>query len=449
MHYEFIKKCTRHAALFAAFLIAASAHAACTIPLFDAPLEEQLTLLPDCQRNPYYLAQLGHLLIAQGHYSEALEHLERALMLDPNLPAAQLDYAIALAGTGDLLSASQLLDSILAQPELPPELHHILTEAKQRITQQQSPTTLATEAQHALTLSANLRYGRESNLLGTPNISSLALTTPGGIITLPLADSNAPRAGAYMRADLKLEYTRLQPDGSRWEVAAGTLQRNSPEATDANTQQTELLFGYSQNPSAPWAGYLGTSWVNIDTIGGTRYSSQSLTAGRQLPLVPSACRVRTGLEWQNRDMHSNPLLSGYYNGINTVLTCTPAWGGQWQIAAKMGQDRPKDPNRPGGDQTLASLRGVGIWPTTGLGVMGSVLIDLEYNITRDANGYSPLLDNDAVRQTKRLSSRLEYQRPLSPHLLATVGAEWSNQDANLSLFRVHSWGPYAALRLTW
>jgi tetratricopeptide (TPR) repeat protein len=446
--YEYIKNSTRHAALSAALLIAANVYAACEVPPFDAPLEAQLARLSVCQRNPLYLAQLGHLLNAKGRYGEALEHLERALMFDPNLPAPQLDYAIALAGTGDLLSASQLIDSILDQPELPAELRQTLTEAKNQINRQQKQPTLALPPQHVHTLSSNLRYGSDSNLLGAPSLSTLALTTPGGTIILPLAESSAPRAGAYLRTDYRLDYTRNQPDGSRWELAAGGLERTSAEAPDANTQQTELTLGYSQNPRTPWAAYLGTLWVGIDTVGGTRYNSQSVTAGLQLPTPPGACRARAGLDWQDRDMASNPLLSGYYTGITTVLACT-TWGGQWQLAARIGQDRPKDPSRTGGRQTLASLRGIGMWPTDGIGVIGTVLLDLEYNTARDTSGYSPLLDNNLVRQTNRLTTRLEYQRTISPHILATVGAEWSAQDANLSLFRVHSWGPYAALRLSW
>ncbi len=449
MHYESIKKCTRHVAVFAAILIAASAHATCAPPGFDVPLDEQLALLPECQRNAAYLAQLGHLLISQGQYGDALEHLERALMFEPNLPAAQLDYAIALAGTGDLLSASQLLDGILAQPEISPDLRGTLTEARQRIARQQNLNSTPIEAQSFFTFSANLRYGRDSNLLGAPNISSLALTTPGGTVILPLADGSAERAGNYTRADVRVDYMRQQPDGSRWELAAAGLNRTSPDAPDANTRQTELTLGYSQNPRAPWAGYLSASWININTLGGTRYASQGINMGFQLPSQTAACRTRAGLDWQNRDIQSNPILSGYYIGINTLLTCAAAWNGQYQVAAKIGVDHPKDATRPGGDQLLASIRGLGAWATTGWGVPGTALVDLEYNMARDTTGYSPLLDSNAQRRTRRLTLRLEYQRVLTPFLLATLGAEWSAQVANLELFRVRTWGPYAALRFTW
>jgi Flp pilus assembly protein TadD len=84
---------------------------------FGTPLEEQLAMVSDCQRSAPFLAQIGRLLIAQGRYADALDHLERAIMFDPDMASAQLDYAIALAGSGDMLSARQLLDNIIAQPD--------------------------------------------------------------------------------------------------------------------------------------------------------------------------------------------------------------------------------------------------------------------------------------------------------------------------------------------
>ena len=54
------------------------------------PCDEQAT----CQ------AQRGAQLLAQGRVEEAAIALEKALLLDPNLPGAQLDYAQALAQIG-------------------------------------------------------------------------------------------------------------------------------------------------------------------------------------------------------------------------------------------------------------------------------------------------------------------------------------------------------------
>ena len=82
--------------------------------------QDMLAAVPACQKDAAFLAALGQLLNSQGRYLEATDHLERALMLDPGLKDAQLSYAIALAGTGDVSSATALLDDLLADPACPP-----------------------------------------------------------------------------------------------------------------------------------------------------------------------------------------------------------------------------------------------------------------------------------------------------------------------------------------
>lgn len=438
-------------ALLASFLIANSAHSACPEGTFGLTLDAKLAHLPECHNNPRYLAQIGRLLNNEGRYQEALEHLERAILLDPDQPETQLDYAIALAGSGDTLSASQLLDGILSQPQLSPEVRSTLLQARQRLSYNDEPLT----PPFSVRLSTNLRQGQDSNLLGTTHIKSLALTLPDQTVVLPLADSTPPRAGSYTRADLRLELGHNRPDGSRWELSTSLMRRESPSVPEANTQQTELSLERSPAPNQAWGPYFSAFQVNLSTDGGTRYATQGLTAGLQLPpvitraLLGADCNSRTGLEWQNRDFVSAPVLSGIYSGLNALVGCVTPNGGQWQFSTRLGQDRPRDPLRPGGLQNLANLRGVGIWPTQAIGLIGALMIDLDYTQTRDGTGYSTLLDNNALRTIHRASTRLEYQRPLSNRLRLTLGAEWSKQTSNLPLFEVQSWGPYATLQALW
>ncbi|OYU46518.1 MAG: hypothetical protein CFE44_01665 [Burkholderiales bacterium PBB4] len=438
--------------LCAIFLIAAPAHSACVVPDLAAPLEQQLSLLGDCQRNPAYLAQVGRLLIQNGRYLDALDHLERALMLDAEQPAVQLDYAIALAGTGDILSATLLIDGILAQPDLNPRVRDTLVRAKQRFVR--TPTAVlagAASQPFALNLSANLRYGHDSNLLGAPALSSIELTFPGEVVQLPLSPTNAPRPGHYLRTDFKLELGRQYEDGSRWELATNLMSRTSPAVPDANTRQAEVVLEYSQPQLNSWGRYVGANLVTITTDGGTRYTTQGLAAGLQLSALAAAlrstCSARLGVELHRSDLISNPILSGHYAGITGLLACSAPTGVQWQVSAKGGRDFAQDADRPGSTQNLNSLRGVAMVPT--LAVAGTLLLETEYTRTQDSTSYSALLKNGEPRRTDRLTGRLEFQRQLSAKATGTLGVEWSSQDSNLSLFQVKSWGPYAALRLLW
>ena len=425
------------------------------MPDLAVPLDQQMSLLSNCQRNPEYLAQVGRLLIQNGRYLDALDHLERALMLDSDQPAVQLDYAVALAGTGDILSATLLIDGILAQPGLDAGVRATLERAKQRFVRTPS-AVLATPTSFPFTinLSANVRYGFDSNLLGAPSLSSIELTFPGEVVQLPLSAANTPHPGHYLRTDAKLELGRQYPDGSRWELATNLMTRTSPALPDANTRQLELVLEYSQPQQNSWGRYVGANLVAITTDGGTRYTTQGLAAGLQLSALAAAlrstCSARMGLELHRSDLISNPILSGHYAGVTGLLACSAPNGVQLQLSGKGGRDYPQDPDRPGSTQNLTSLRGVAMLPHTSASSATSTWVfETEYTRTQDSTGYSPLLKSGENRGTNRITGRLEFQRPLSNKATATLGAEWSNQDSNLGLFQVKSWGPYAALRVIW
>ncbi len=434
------------AAFAAIFFVALRANAECVLPPAGASLQEALAKVPDCQRNPAFLAHIGRQLNAEARYFEALDHLERAIMLDPTLVTAQLDYAIALAGTGDNLSARQLLDNIIAQPDTTPDMRQALVRAKQRLPR---PAAFATpvEAGGPLTLQlgANARLGHDTNLLGAPSVTRLELTFPGEVIDLPLSENNFPRPGAYTRAEAKLELAYQNADGSRWGVAANLMQRKSAAVPESNTRQSEFAFEYNPPLANGSGGYWGVSRVNLSNNTGTEYNSLGAVMGLQssahITQARSICTGRVGADWQDRQISSNPILSGRYTGLSAQWSCNTPEGGQWQVFVKSGADRPVNLERPGGEQAVSSLRG---FVST-----GAVLLDIEINRAQDTTGYSPLLDNNAVRQTTRLNARLEYQRQLVGRMAATLGFEWSHQVSNLPLFRLQGWGPYVAVRYVW
>jgi hypothetical protein len=80
----------------------------------------------DARRTPSFWLSWVFCSIAQGRYTDALDHLERALMLNPGLKGAQIDYAVALAGIGDYASALTLVQDLLADPALPSGLVPVL-----------------------------------------------------------------------------------------------------------------------------------------------------------------------------------------------------------------------------------------------------------------------------------------------------------------------------------
>lgn len=410
-------------------------------------LEQLLANVHLCQSHPDWLVHLGQRLNTQGMYAEAAEHLERALLLDPNHLGAAFAYAVALAGIGDMASAVQLLAHTSNRTELPERDRQQLVQAQQRMANAQPlAATLLTQGWN-LRPSMALRVGHDNNLLGAPRLGSLTLTLPGGDITLPLETSSQPRPGSYQRADMRLDATHLHPNGRRTDLALALQHRHTPALAAATTTQAEILAETLPTQTGHWAS---TSLSSLHTQGGTRYHSTGLAAG--WAWSPPGCQPRIGAEWQDRQLTSNPILSGKYTGLTFSWGCNQSapvgntgWQPQqWSANLRLGQDKPTQATRPGGTQRTSALRVTARWPAW--------LAEAELAHTQDATGYSPLLANNSVRHSTRALLRLEHQHALgqwAPGLQAHVGVEVYGQRSNLALFKVNSASIYAGLRKQW
>lgn len=431
-----------------------SAHL-CEPPVFgdaDAPaqatsqaLAEQLLRLPQCQRHAPWLAAIGTALNQQGQYAEAAQYLERALLLDPRPPAVQIQYAVALAGSADQLSALQLLQALRTNPELAPSMRRAVEAQIARWTEgSPEPAPVHTGYLQA-------RLGHDSNLLGAPDLSGLTLTLPGQTLQLPLDASYLSRPGIYRRLDAGWSL-RQGP----WQAAVNLSGRDSPQTPDAALQQIQAGGEYSGARH-----YASASAAYLQSRSGTRYRALGLSAGLQTRspnwmLAQAGCRNRTGLEWQQRHMDSSPALSGHYAGLLWQHTCelgvqAPQTAAlqAWQISVRWGRDLPMQSERPGGAQNQGSLRLLILG--AGWGPRHDWLLDAELFYQRDTRGYSPLLQGNARRQLARLVLRAEYGLPLESASAwqLVMGVEWQRQYANLPLFQQKSHGAYVALRRQW
>ncbi len=429
----------------------------------DAAIDVWLQVLSQCQRDSVYLMTLGQMLSRQGRYLEASDHLERSLLFSPGLKEARVDYAIALAGAGDTPSALAMLADLLAEPDLPPHL---------RASLMQQRTALASAGAPAwqTRVVATTRLGHDSNLSGAPNLGSLTLTIAGQPVLLPLDETYQARAGAYARADLQMEARRQNPDGSQWNLLASLRARRSPAVPNTGTQTADLVMErshYSPLASTPHASgyYASASAGLLQTQAGTRY--QSLGVGLGWGALwrdgwTQECQTRLGAEAQQRKHQTNAILSGRYLGLSAVISCERSSGAQWLASLRSGQDMARSADRPGGHQQQNSLRLAGYLPLAGWAPTdihtvapwavlrhGGLLLDVETSRYSDATGYSPLLQNGALRTLRRHTARLEYQFSVAKTLQWTIGAEWVQQRSSLDLFRLQSHGPYTALRASW
>ena len=420
--------------------------------------------LATCQNNVAWLIWSGQTLVNAKQYLLASDYLERALMLEPDNRGAKLDYALALAGTEQPEAALSLVKSLMQEPDMP---EHLRTSIKGLLAKLESAqnTLTATGINQKLKepnasphkFYVGAKFGRDSNLLGAPNLSELSLNFSGIPFNLSLDSSYLSQSGYYKRADLGWSYN--QPVAASSPENAGLLQawaqargRESSVTPEAFQQQALVGVEYRARPFDSLgrfgASQLGTyvSAQGMDLKGGTsvKYAAQTLSLG--LHKASSAwgykCEAKLGAEWQSRDLASNPILSGRYQGAAAQWFCQNSQGQALLLAASGGRDNNTDPARAGGVQSETAARIMGRW--------GAVMVELEADLKKDSRIYSVLL-SDSMRKIARAGFRIEWQGSLVayPDVQVQAGVQLSHQRSNLQLFRQQNWGPYIGLSKAW
>lgn len=449
----------------------AAARNACSVqpfyPLPDSPQTLQYLLqsldetAPQCLRDAPFHAWRGAVLLSLGQPGAAGEALERALLIDPDLPGAQLDYAQALMAQGDAASALGLLRQLQNRPDLPPHLQALLTKELGTT----DPSAWRTQW---MVSSAG---GVDSNLNNGPAAAELTLTFPQGPVTLPLAASNLPYGGAIWLNTLRWQGARQEQE-QLWLVQAQVQARATASSGATGYVQTDLMAHWLQAPEAPaqWIARAGIGRVDFGgllLLHGARASllrqwtlpsqgGQGAQQGRRWPSL-APCRPGLGLEVEQRRYPASAELNGVYTGALLSVQCGSAAAAdasgttglvhqQTGLQLRWGQDHGSSPARPGGRYQRAELRAH--WE----GRLGVTRLNADYGYIHqgDQTGYSPLLSSQRVRQTGRHSVRLEVSRPLPQNRWNGAEAfavfEANAQGSNLEAFVTRQRALMAGLR---
>ena len=418
-------------------------------PLSGAPAElEQLinrldASAPLCLGDAQFHAWRGAALLGLSRPAPAIESLERALLINPDLPGAQLDYASALMGVGDTRSARELLLQLGNRQDLPPGLRQMLDKELAAT----DPDVL--RSRWLLTTAA----GMDSNLNNAPSATELTLTFPQGALTLPLLESSRPRRGPAALGIV--QWQGLKPQGNQlWLFQADLRARHTGEA-ETRYQQADVAATWLQAQDAPrqWVARVGATQV---VFGGQpllkSFRASMLHQWQGSEGWSSQCRPSSGLEFEDRAYPSSRTLDGRYLGVLAAVVCTTdmaeapsALGSQLvNLQVRAGTDRANAAERPGANFNRAELRAS--WE----GRYASYKLNSDYGYSRqsDASGYSPLLADNLKRNIKRHTLRAELSRPFDawPYADWFVSAEISVQHSNLEAFKSRQTAFYTGIR---
>jgi hypothetical protein len=455
------------------FLLAFVSSTASALALFVALLLtpsialSQTTAGP-CDEQAICQAQKGALLLAQGLVEEAAVALEKALLLDPNLPGAQLDYAQALALIGLKGSARAMLADVLQRPDIQLNLKSKLVGAQNASNESTQPSL---HSQWHWSNFVQASVGHESNLNSATFSDSLTLMLPNGPVTIGLADSAKPIAGPATKALLAMQgSTRLGPGifGMGELLVSAVLSNKKALQTDSLTgikpdrNQTAEAAAKFSLPMI--AGVVSGQWQF--TAGGTQYWLGSASAYTDTsfsvkfnwdqgfePVIwgwsnlgRQSCKLAPSLGQTRQRFPLSTALDGVYSFARMEMLCK-ALDKESQLVLGSGSDKAQYETRPGGDKKRLDvlLRHEHLvpmpWSPWRQVKAGQVGAWFRYAKSADAQNYSELL-GDLKTTSQRTDLGLSFSALINNSWTAGLKLERTSQRSNNPLFNLKNLSAY-------
>ncbi|MDO8908684.1 MAG: tetratricopeptide repeat protein [Pseudohongiella sp.] len=382
-----------------------------------------------CLQSSDYYALMGAAQLNTGQLSEALESLERALLLEPGNGAAQIDYAEALFHQGQLFTAMELNQQILQRQDVPGNIQNMLEQ------RQQSWRGLTRQ----WNMQGDLLTGYDSNLNGAPSPSQITLTLSGDSVTLPLNPDFQAVEGPYMNMRLGARYRQLAPRHQHNVVLELRGRVSEDSASDLLQLDTRYAFiKPEQNRSWQVTGgmshlFFGGSPLYTATEAGGRYQFETTLFSSQ----SSSCKPYASAATQHQLFHNQSRLNAIESKISTGLNCQLITRfGRQLLLPELGVLSNHAIRSNGTPRAGGTRRGWQASVDWQLELYRGLLVtQLSHTEMDDSQGYSPLLANGAKRRVNRSFILMQYRQPLAPRTNLMINLYHQQQHSNLELFQ--------------
>jgi Tetratricopeptide repeat len=385
-----------------------------------AQLDARLApFMSECLESSEYFALFGAAQLDAGRLAEALETLERALLLDPTNGAAQIDYAQALYIRGQLFSALDLNEQLLRRSDLTPELQAMLEDRRQ--------VWRAQTREHGF--QADVLGGYDNNLNGAPDPSQITLTLSGQPVLLTLNPEYRPVSGPFLNVRLGGNYRQQESDHQHnlLTEVRGRLSKN----TDSDLLQMESRYAFVR-PRRDSTLQLGAGMSHLLFGGSPLYSALDGDA-RYVVTSEQSCQRHYAGAFQYQLYHNQSSLNSLEMKAGAGLQCALALG---PLASTIGAElsvlhnQALNNGRPGGDLSGWQMRLEWQFPL----LAGVFRSQINHTQLADRKGYSPVLANGADRWVRRSYLLLQYRQPLYTDMALLVNFYHQHQQSNIELF---------------
>ncbi len=396
--------------------------------------------------DPYFDYQLGVAALDAGQLSTAQQALERAVLVRPDFAGAWIDLALAHARLGETETALQIVEHIEGSFDVPlplrEQLRNLRAElAAPRLRAEWAASTLLGARSGYLQLSA----GRDSNAnLGLA--ASVFSLTPVGAPPLQVEIPPSARAAAdgYVQLRGDLQQTLQFGDSQKGRLYLTGQYKEFGDLKEYNLADAAFSYAheYALPKSPDWAveGVVGARTI---VTGGNRLATIS-TAGVGLVMYDSHCRWGARFSNEIRDYGMSGYVDADVPTISLSATCRQSLS-QVGVVASVARDEPRMV-RAGGRTDRFEL---GIHFAHQLSARVMLAASGAIGYYRDAQGYSPLLDNGATRQVTRSSLRVSWYwefDPARPEWTLQAEIERLQDRSNLEIFNLDNTRAAAGIR---
>ena len=271
-------------------------------PMLASEAQRLKTLEGVCVNRADYYAYRGLVALQQNQPAVAVEWLERALLLDPQLAGVQVDYARALALSGDKAAAANLARELLNRPDLPATVAAWLPGQYR---------DWALDEAWVARFSVATLAGYETNLNSAPQNPFITLTLGSGDLQMQLSPQYLARQGAA--AQIVASGVVSKETGTDALAVVGQVQARGSNYGDTSYQQADLAVLW-HHALEQGGTLLRTDLVSLRYAGQELYQSVRLEPDYEFKPW-GVCQPRLGVLYNAYVYPVSPELDGRYVGL--------------------------------------------------------------------------------------------------------------------------------------
>ena len=430
-----------------------------------------------CDQNASHLVVLACVALDQGDDFRALAQVERAVMLEPQSPAIQLEYALLLSQLDQPSLAQAVVRQLLAQPNVPSglrqELNAWLSDPVGRQSQSKQKPAFAKHKnaegfddlkQPGLKHQSRFYFGfgANTNVNNCLSADRIRLTLPTEVIEFPLDEGERAIAGNAVEWGGEGQWL-FSPQSPQ--AVVGPPQFGFVVGASGIEPLGRSIYATQSVQLAARAFSEGLNHVGLYELLGKPLGLELRMVGSwygQEPLVQTAgaslawgltgfeqnwgqdwrCQPELGLGGDTRRYPGSPAFDHFAFNLAWGALCT-GHGKELRLGVQANTEQPRN-QRPGGVS-----RRLGLTSSLGLPMAwGRLTGQLQLEYESDSKAYSALLKNGERKETFLVLASLVATKPLTKTLKVYGRMESRSQSSNLPLFSSNSFFAGVGLEAT-